>query len=88
MAKKNKFDYFKAYEKLTSLAVQESELLIDSLKTFQDAASLAHTMEEMHELENRGDNINHDIFESAATDFMPPVDREDIEELASALYNV
>lgn len=88
MAKKNKFDYFKAYEKLTSLAVQESELLIDSLKTFQDAASLAHTMEEMHELENRGDNINHDIFESAATDFMPPVDREDIVELASALDNV
>ncbi len=88
MAKKNKFNYFKAYEKLTALAVQESELLIDSIKAFETAADLSLTMEKMHELENQGDSINHDIFENAATDFMPPVDREDIVELAAALDNV
>ncbi len=88
MAKKNKFNYFKAYEKLTKLAVQESELLIDSLETFKSAAELAEGMERMHEIENQGDSINHDIFENAAVDFMPPIDREDIVELAAALDNV
>lgn len=88
MAKKNKFNYFKAYEKLTKLAVQESELLIDSLETFKSAAELAEGMERMHEIENQGDSINHDIFENAAIDFMPPIDREDIVELAAALDNV
>lgn len=88
MAKKNKFNYFKAYEKLTGLAVKESELLIEAIRTFEDASGLSDTMEQMHEYENAGDDLNHDIFESAATDFMPPFDREDIVELAQALDNV
>lgn len=88
MAKKNKYNYFKAYEKLTGLAVKESELLIEAIRTFEHASGLSDTMEQMHEYENAGDDINHDIFENAATDFMPPFDREDIVELAQALDNV
>lgn len=88
MAKKDKFNYFKAYEKLTGLAVKEAELLIESIRTFENASGLSDSMEQMHEYENAGDQLNHDIFESAATDFMPPFDREDIVELAQALDNV
>ena len=88
MAKKGKFNYFKAYEKLTKLAVQEAELLIEAIKTFESASGYSDTMEQMHEFENEGDSINHDIFTAAATDFMPPFDREDIASLAQALDNV
>lgn len=88
MPKKNKFNYFKAYEKLTELAVQESELLIEAMRTFTDASGYSDTMEQMHEFENQGDDINHDIFTAAATDFMPPFDREDVVSLAQALDNV
>lgn len=88
MAKKNKFNYFKAYEKLTGLAVKESELLIETLRTFENASGLSDVMEQMHEYENAGDDINHDIFSSAAVEFMPPFDREDVVELAQALDNV
>lgn len=88
MGKKNKFNYFKAYEKLTKLAVQESDLMIETMKSFKDPEELVGAMSQMHEYENQGDDINHDIFESAAIDFMPPIDREDIVELASALDNV
>jgi hypothetical protein len=45
-------------------------------------------MNRMHEFENQGDNVNHDIFHSAAIDFMPPFDREDVVQLAQALDNV
>lgn len=88
MAKKSKYNYFKGFEKLTGLAVKESELLIESLETFEHASRLSEPMERMHAFENAGDDINHDVFESAATDFMPPFDREDIVQLAQALDDV
>lgn len=88
MAKRNKFDYFKAYEKLTKLAVNESELLIEAIRDFKEASGYSDTIEQMHEFENDGDSINHDIFSNAAVDFMPPFDREDVVELAQALDNV
>lgn len=88
MAKKSKFNYFKAYEKLAGLSVRESELLIESIRTFEDASGYSDTMELMHEFENAGDSINHAIFQNVAVDFMPPFDREDIVSLAQALDNV
>lgn len=88
MPKKVKFNYFKAYEKLTGLAIKEADLLIETCENFKDLESLSPAMSKMHEYENAGDSINHDIFASAAVDFVPPIDREDIVELAQALDNV
>lgn len=85
---KHKLNYFKAYEKLTGLAVQEADLLIEAMRTFTEASGYSDTMEQMHEFENQGDDINHDIFTAAAVDFMPPFDREDVVNLAQALDNV
>ena len=88
MAKKNKFDYFKAYEELTELALEESELLIDAIEDFKEASDLVDYIKSVHELEHKGDEINHEVFSKAAVDFMPPIDREDIVELAHALDDV
>lgn len=88
MARKKKYDYFEAYSKLTKLAVQESDCLIESLKTFTTAAELNGIIARVHELENAGDSINHEIYSAVAVDFMPPIDREDVVELASSLDNV
>lgn len=88
MARKSKYDYFQAYRELTKLAVQESEYLIESLKTFTTAADLDGTIAQVHALENAGDSINHELYSAVAVDFMPPIDREDVVELASALDNV
>ena len=88
MAKKDKFDYFKSYKRLAEIAVEESELLVETLKDFTEASALSHTLEEVHELEREGDQINHHIYENTAGDFMPPFDREDVIELAGALDDV
>ncbi len=88
MARRNKFDYFDAYKELTRLAVKESQGLIDALTDFTEAAALIDVMDRVHESENAGDTINHDIYENLATDFMPPIDREDVVELATALDDV
>ena len=39
-------------------------------------------------MENEGDNVNQMIFQTAAVDFMPPIDREDVIELAQVLDDV
>lgn len=88
MARKKKFGYFEAYRKLTALAVEEADCLIESLETFTTGAGLGVMIERVHELENAGDQINHDIYAAVAVDFMPPIDREDVVELASSLDNV
>lgn len=88
MAKKTKLNYFKAYEKLTSLAIKEAELLIEELEKFDGKNDFEDAMKKMHAYEHEGDLINHDIFAFAATDFVPPFDREDIVMLAQALDNV
>ena len=88
MAKKDKFDYFKAYKRLTELSVEEAEMLVETLRTFSEASALSHTLEQVHEFEHEGDDINHKIFNNTAGDFMPPFDREDVVELAQSLDNV
>ena len=45
-------------------------------------------MTRAHELEHKGDEINHAIFKSVATDFITPIEREDIIELAQTLDDI
>ena len=88
MAKKHKFDYFDQFEKLSELTVQEADLLIEAIKGFTSAEDLRPVMERAHELEHEGDEINHAIFQTVATDFITPIEREDIIELAQFLDNI
>ena len=42
MGKRDKFDYFDAFEKQTEVAVQEAELLIEAIESFTEAEHLRH----------------------------------------------
>lgn len=88
MAKKKKFDYFDAFEKLSELIVSESNLLVETVENFTTSEALRDNIERSHVLEHAGDDINHDVYKNIAVDFMPPIDREDIISLAHALDNV
>lgn len=88
MGKKNKFDYFAAFEKQTEVAVREADLLIQAIEGFTEAEALGDIMEVAHEIEHEGDEINHAILKTVATDFITPIDREDIIGLAHALDNI
>ena len=76
----HKYDYFSAFESLSELAVDEADLLIKAIEDFSTADALKETMEKAHAIEHKGDDINHDIFRNVATDFITPIDREDIIE--------
>lgn len=88
MAKKNKFSYFDAFEKQVDIAAEEADVLIDAIENFKEAEALRDVLERAHEIEKRGDEVNHEIHSSVAVDFITPIEREDILELAHNLDEV
>ena len=88
MPKKHKFDYFDAFEKQTEVAIAEADLLIETIENFTTAENTKDAMERAHKLEHEGDEINHAILKNVATDFITPIEREDIIDLAQFLDNI
>lgn len=88
MAKQKKFDYFSAFEEQLDIAAEEADILIEAITNFTDAAGLEPILKRAHEVEHRGDEVNRAILSSVAVDFITPIEREDIIELASDLDDV
>ena len=88
MARKTKFDYFDAFERQTDLAVKESELLIETIENFTTAQAILDVMPRVQQVEHRGDEISHDVFTAIATDFITPIEREDIMLLTQHLDDI
>lgn len=86
--KGTKFNYFDAFAKQAELAVKESELLVSVVENFQRAEELQECLPEAHQIENEADEVHHRIHDALLPDFVPPLDREDITSLASALDEV
>lgn len=88
MAKRNKFDYFAAFEKQSEIACEAADALVEAIKDFTTAENLRGRLEEAHHIEQRGDEANHEILNSVAVDFITPIDREDIIDMAHRMDSV
>lgn len=88
MAKKNKFNYFDAFQQQLDVALEEADVLIEAIETFKSAEDLQPLLKKAHEIEHRGDLINHEIRTYVSTDFITPIERGDILELAQRLDDV
>lgn len=88
MAKKSKFDYFDAFEQQVDIASEEVEVLLDAIENFESAEKLRDLLGKAHEIENRGDEVNHQIRVNVAADFITPIEREDIIELGQDLDDI
>jgi len=84
---KVKFDYFGALERQGEFACQEAALLVEVFKDF-DYQTLPEKAAAMHEIENAADVQNHEIFTHVATEFLTPIEKEDIVELAHRLDDI
>lgn len=80
--KKRKYDYFTGFERQVELACQEAALLTHAIETFQPNNGFETLLVEAHEIEHQGDEVTHTIFTAIATDFITPIEREDIVALA------
>lgn len=86
MAKKSN-DYFKLIEEQTSYCVKASDLLEKILSEY-DAARIDDYRREMHEIEHKADGIHHDILSRLSTEFITPIDQEDILRLVQILDDI
>lgn len=84
---KDRFDYFKAFEEITALCCQEAETLLESMKTF-DPNRMFDDMNALHLIENEADKVNHAIYDRLAKEFITPIERDDILELADRLDDI
>jgi hypothetical protein len=79
------YDFFeKDVENLLTAATLFSELMVDSMSPEERALKIRR----IEELEHKGDEITHQIFSEVGSNFITPIDREDVHALASALDEV
>ncbi|MDR3052446.1 MAG: DUF47 family protein [Coriobacteriales bacterium] len=81
------FNYFDAFERMTALACQEAKMLVEIVNRF-NPSDVLDDFNAMHAIENACDEENHQIFTHVAGDFVPPIEREDITDLAQNLDTV
>ena len=83
-----KLDYFDAFEQQADLVIEEAVLLVEAIESYKSCNELESIMERAHDIENKGDVICHDIFTAIATDFITPIEREDIMQMTQFLDDI
>lgn len=86
MARKNN-DCFKLIQQQTSCCLEASNLLEEILCQFHgDSIQVYRTR--MHEIEHAADRVHHDILNRLSTEFITPIDQEDILRLAQIIDDI
>lgn len=85
--KKEKLDYFEEYVNNINYIVESVKILENTIENY-DREVLKKAMEEVHKLENEADKEFHKMRKYLISDFLPPIDREDIALLCYKLDNV
>ena len=86
MAKKSN-NYFELIKKQTSYCVEASNLLEEILCKFH-AESINAYRTQMHEIEHTADEIRHDILNKLSTEFITPIDQDDILRLVQIIDDI
>lgn len=87
MAKKDNNYYFDTFVKCISYANDAAVLLQKSFENF-DITNAKAWLDEMHKIEHTADSVKHEMMERLLKEFLPPIEREDIVELAHTIDNV
>ena len=79
--------YFDAFPKLAHFSVQCGEMILNFMENF-DVKQLEQIKTSVHEIEHKADDLKHEVTSKLLTEFMTPIDREDIFELLRLIDNV
>ena len=83
-----KFDYFDSFVSQAGICLEEATLLVAAVENFTTAEALVEVTSLAHDIEHRGDQINHAIYNNIATDFITPIERDDLLSIAQCLDTV
>ena len=85
--KKEEYDYFDEFIKLSECIVKSAEILKETLENF-NIEKLEEKTVEVHKLENEADQIIHEMRKRLIKDFLPPIEREDIALIGHRLDDI
>src|SRR4030066_1446431 len=80
-----KIDFFEVFDKVASNISNAASLFVSLMENFDNVDV---KVKEIHELEQDGDILTHDIMKKLNKTFITPIDREDLHALASSLDDV
>ena len=84
---KPKYNYFEEFLNASEYALTIAKMLYEILSRF-DINNLDENLKKIHKIENEADDSKHKMHNYLVKDFLPPVDREDINLLAHKLDDV
>jgi len=84
---KIKYNYFEEFLKASEYSLTIAKMLYEILSKFE-TNNLEENLKKMHEIENAADDSKHKMHNYLVKDFLPPIDREDINLLAHKLDDV
>ena len=87
MAKHQENNYFKLLTELVDYGAQAARKLQDSLTGFSPE-QLPAQLDEMHQIEHAADLANHDLNDKLVREFITPIEREDIANLAAQIDDI
>jgi len=77
MARKNEFNYFDGFVKLSEYSCDAAKMLDEILNDFNND-TLQEKMKHMHNIEHAADLEGHEITRKLVREFITPIEREDI----------
>jgi predicted phosphate transport protein (TIGR00153 family) len=77
--------FFDLFERQAGLLTEAAWLLVDLTENFTNVKEKRHAIEN---IEHKGDQVTHDIYEQLNRTFITPLDPEEISRLASTLDEV
>lgn len=87
MARKQGYNYFAAFIQMADYACKAAEIASVTLGDF-DKSQLPQKLDEIHNIEHDGDEKKHEMMKVLSSEFLPPLEVEDIAELAQMLDDV
>jgi len=84
MIRKKGYNYYEAFQKMVSYTCEASEMLRSIIDNYK-ADALSRQIVEMHKIEHTADLEKHDMMKNLLKEFLPPIEREDIIQLAEQI---
>lgn len=85
--KNEEYNYFDEFEKNASYSLECAKMVYRVIENY-DPGNLERKIQEIHEVEHMGDKGKHTMTNYLATDFLPPIEREDILRLSQKIDDV
>ena len=87
MARKHDYNYFDTFVSMVEFSCSAAKNLHETLTNY-DAGKLPETLPAIHKIEHAADEKKHEMMKRLVTEFITPIEREDIISLAQEIDDV